>query len=73
MALCFAHYFGMMKLQQGQMPYCCINSMTMQELSMKKMLFVALAALTLLAGCNTVSGVGKDVKAGGQALENVSQ
>lgn len=40
---------------------------------MKKMLFVALAALAFLAGCNTVSGVGKDVQAGGQALENVAK
>jgi len=25
-----------------------------------------------LAGCNTMSGVGKDVKAGGQAIENAA-
>jgi len=40
---------------------------------------VALAALAgfvtglaSLAGCNTVSGVGQDVKAGGQAIENAA-
>jgi len=38
-----------------------------------------LAVLTLIAGlvaaiagCNTVAGVGKDVKAGGQAIENAA-
>lgn len=39
---------------------------------MKKMLLVVAAALTFLAGCNTVSGVGKDVKAGGQAVSNAA-
>ncbi|WP_066567138.1 entericidin A/B family lipoprotein [Snodgrassella sp. CFCC 13594] len=39
---------------------------------MKKFLLIAVAALTFLAGCNTVSGVGKDVKAGGQAVSNAA-
>ena len=26
-----------------------------------------------LAGCNTMSGVGKDVKAGGQAIESAAE
>ena len=39
-----------------------------------------LAALTLIAGlataiagCNTVAGVGRDLKAGGQALESAAE
>ena len=30
-------------------------------------------ALLLLAGCNTINGMGKDIKAGGQAIEDVSK
>jgi predicted small secreted protein len=26
-----------------------------------------------VAGCNTIAGVGKDVKAGGQAIENAAE
>lgn len=40
---------------------------------MKKTLLIALAGLAFLAGCNTVSGVGKDVKAGGQAVSNTAE
>jgi predicted small secreted protein len=37
----------------------------------KKLLLViaALAAGLALAGCNTVQGVGKDIKKGGEAIE----
>jgi entericidin B len=35
------------------------------------MLLCALA-LTLLAGCNTMTGMGKDIKAGGQAIEDAA-
>lgn len=31
-----------------------------------------LAGLTLLAACNTVEGIGKDIQKAGQALENAS-
>lgn len=37
---------------------------------------IALAVLTvscLLTGCNTVAGVGKDIKAGGQVLEDAAK
>ncbi|MBE7522502.1 MAG: entericidin A/B family lipoprotein [Burkholderiales bacterium] len=35
---------------------------------------VALALFVLtLAGCNTMAGIGKDVKAGGQALETAAE
>ncbi|MBI1317670.1 MAG: entericidin A/B family lipoprotein [Candidatus Hydrogenedens sp.] len=30
-------------------------------------------ALGLLAGCNTVKGVGKDIERGGQRLQDVSE
>lgn len=33
---------------------------------------LALAAM-LLAGCNTVEGVGRDVQAGGEAVEDVAR
>jgi len=35
-------------------------------------LALTLFALTL-AGCNTMAGIGKDVKAGGQALETAAE
>lgn len=37
---------------------------------MKKITLIALAAAALLAGCNTVSGVGKDVSAVGSTVGN---
>ena len=33
---------------------------------------VAVAALPVLAACNTIEGMGKDVKAGGQAVEETA-
>ena len=35
---------------------------------MKRFLLVTLVAL-LLSGCNTVQGIGKDMKQGGEAIE----
>ena len=35
--------------------------------------FLSLAALVLLAGCNTLQGVGKDVKEGGAAIERAAK
>lgn len=42
---------------------------------MKKILaaMIAIAALPTLAACNTIEGIGKDVKAGGQAVEEVAR
>jgi len=38
------------------------------------LLLAMLASATLaLAACNTVAGIGKDVKAGGQALESAAE
>ena len=36
-------------------------------------LSLAALLLVLLAGCNTINGMGKDIKAGGQAIEDVSK
>ena len=40
-----------------------------------KTFLIALASLSMfsLTGCNTVEGAGKDVKATGQAVENVAK
>lgn len=40
---------------------------------MKKLLLVAITSLAVLAGCNTVSGIGQDVQKGGAALENAAE
>ena len=42
---------------------------------MKKLAaWLALAGFALgVAGCNTIAGVGKDVKAGGQAIESAAE
>lgn len=39
---------------------------------MKKLLLIAVTSLAVLAGCNTIAGVGQDVQKGGQALENAA-
>jgi len=40
---------------------------------MKKLLTLcALAALTLITGCNTVHGAGKDIERGGEKVQNAS-
>lgn len=36
---------------------------------MKKLVLTVLALCFVLAGCNTVKGVGKDIKKGGEAIE----
>jgi len=36
-------------------------------------LLAALCAALLLAGCNTVQGVGKDIEKGGQAIEKAAK
>ncbi|MBK9245421.1 MAG: entericidin A/B family lipoprotein [Burkholderiales bacterium] len=37
-----------------------------------KKLFVIIAAAFVVAGCNTVSGAGKDIEAGGKAVEKAA-
>jgi predicted small secreted protein len=38
-----------------------------------KILFTCLATLMLLAGCNTVEGIGKDVKKAGEKVEEAAK
>ena len=40
---------------------------------MKRILFALLASLTLLAGCNTIEGMGKDIQKGGEKLEEAAK
>ena len=40
---------------------------------MKKFALIAVTAMTLLSACNTVSGVGKDVKAAGSAVSSSAE
>ena len=41
---------------------------------MHKLLILLLAsAAALLAGCNTMEGIGKDIKKGGQVLEDAAK
>jgi predicted small secreted protein len=39
---------------------------------MKKLITVLLAGL-FLAGCNTIEGVGKDIKKGGEVIEKTAE
>ncbi len=38
-----------------------------------KELFALMAVIALLAGCNTVQGVGKDIQKGGEAVEKAAK
>ncbi|MDF7675733.1 entericidin A/B family lipoprotein [Neisseriaceae bacterium ESL0693] len=40
---------------------------------MKKLVLLAAVTLAMLSACHTVSGVGKDVSAGGQHLQNAAE
>ena len=37
-----------------------------------KLAAAAMLALTLVSGCNTVAGIGKDLQAGGEAISQAS-
>jgi predicted small secreted protein len=39
----------------------------LKEIGMKKLLFMVVVVLA--SGCNTLQGVGKDIKQGGEAIE----
>ena len=39
---------------------------------LRKFALLLIALVSVLAGCNTVEGVGKDVKATGQAIEKAA-
>jgi predicted small secreted protein len=38
-----------------------------------KRLFACLALLALLAGCNTIAGMGKDISHAGDSIENAAK
>lgn len=40
---------------------------------MKKLIAAILGAAFLLAGCNTIAGVGEDTQAAGKKLENTAE
>jgi predicted small secreted protein len=40
---------------------------------MRKLSLLLVSAVFLLAGCNTVQGVGKDIKKGGEAIEKAAK
>ena len=40
---------------------------------MKRITAVLLAAVWLLAGCNTIEGLGKDIRTGGEKLEDAAK
>ena len=40
---------------------------------MKKIVLLLLALSALLAGCNTVRGVGQDIEKGGEAIQRSTQ
>jgi predicted small secreted protein len=40
---------------------------------MKKLLGLVLAAAWVLAGCNTIEGMGKDISKAGETIENASK
>jgi predicted small secreted protein len=40
---------------------------------MRKVILVILASAYVLAGCNTVEGVGKDIKRGGEKIEKAAE
>jgi predicted small secreted protein len=40
---------------------------------MKRILFALLAVTYLLAGCNTIEGMGKDIQKGGEKIEEAAK
>ena len=42
------------------------------EISMKKIIFLVVAAFALSA-CNTVQGIGKDIEKGGEAIQKATK
>ncbi len=41
-------------------------------MSAMKKLFVVIAAVVVAAGCNTISGIGKDIEAAGSAVDKAA-
>ena len=40
---------------------------------MKKFVLIAMTAMTLLSACNTISGMGKDIKAAANSVSNTAE
>lgn len=45
----------------------------MKSLAKITLVFGLIAAFTALSACNTFEGVGKDMKSGGESLENAAE
>lgn len=43
------------------------------EIDMRKLLALVLIASAMLAGCNTIAGMGKDIESGGSAVEGAAK
>jgi len=60
--------------QRGQPAGCLFGRLTIfEEMTMKKLLIVHLLAIGFLAGCNTIEGVGEDVEAGGEGIQDAAE
>ncbi|TFW09995.1 entericidin A/B family lipoprotein [Oxalobacteraceae bacterium OM1] len=45
----------------------------MKNAAFVKVLFVLLGAMAVLSACNTMQGIGKDVKRAGEVVENAAK
>ena len=73
-----ADSIGLTRRESASYHYGVISALTFGEpkMMLRKFVFAAVTmtfALGLLAGCNTVKGVGKDIEHGGQRLQEVTE
>jgi entericidin B len=60
-----------MRAASGEAADCAASVSTIYwRQQMKALIAILFGASFLLAGCNTMEGIGKDVKAGGQKVES---
>lgn len=45
---------------------------SIKDAIMNKITFIIVVSLTFLVGCNTISGAGKDIQGGGEAITNAA-
>ena len=50
-----------------------MNTLKILEIEMKKIVLGSLVMLFVLAGCNTVKGIGEDVSSAGNAVSNTAE
>lgn len=67
------HWHASCNTDHGTPRLCPLLTIPERSLPMKKGWIWCLLAATLLAGCNTMAGVGQDVQKGGQKLENSAE